>query len=154
MNKKAVGYIAAGIAGPTLLHLGFDTKLFDDQSIFQMTDSAARFLNYGLTALAFGKAGTTQFEEANGRKPTSLEKIGIYSLGAMAATGLWEGWENVGQLGAIYNGLHQAFGEYAKTGFPGIGMESFRDAAYTVAGTTAAVAGAEALSALRKSRKE
>src|SRR3989344_3206198 len=151
-NNKAVGLVAAGIAVPTLLHLGFDTRCFGGRSLYGMTDSALRFIPYVSTGLAFGKAAQLTYEGRVGREANFLEKIGLYGAGAAAAAGLWEGWENLGSSDAIHRVLSGAFDGYAKQDFSGSGMESIGDAAKTIAGTEAVVAGKEYASGMLKSK--
>jgi hypothetical protein len=153
-NKKPLGYAAAGVAVPTLLHLGFDTRAFNGQSIYDMTHSTARFVPYVMTATAFGKALKTVKEKDLGRKLTAGENISNYAKGALAATALWEGWENAGSsIDAVYRMLHNTFGDYAKQSFPGTGLASLGDAALTVGATTAGVAANEGKKYLTKLMK-
>jgi hypothetical protein len=148
-NKKALGYVAGGAALATAVHLGMDTKMFDGKSIYEMTDSATRFIHYLITSGMWGKALEITFEGKAGRKLTTPEKILTYGLGAFAATGVTEAWENIGSsIDSVHRVLHDTFGDYAKQEFPGKGLESFNDAAKTIVGTQALVAGKEYLSSL------
>ena len=150
-NAKASKYVGAGAAGATALHLGLDSRVFDGQSIYDMTNSATRFAPYIGMALAFGKAVEITMEGQKG-KPLSLpEKLGAYTIGALGASGLCEGWEVFGSSGAIHNALHSVVGNYAKQDF--VGKGSLSDMAATVAGTDALVAGKEYVSGLMRRTK-
>lgn len=150
-NKKALGIVAGGTAATTAMHLGFDMRAFDGQSLYDMTDSAIRAIPYLTTAVAYGRALEITIEGKRGYVLNPLEKIAVYGIGALAASGLWEGIENVSSIDAAYRMLHNTAeqigaGDYIKQEFPGKGWETFNDAAKTVVGTQALVAGKEYLS--------
>lgn len=139
-NKKALGYAAAGIAVPFATHFLFDAKMFDGESIYSMTNSMPRFGNYLFTAGMLGRAIDVTYQGKNGRPSTFGEKLRNYGMGAVAATALAEGWENIGSTEFVNNILKQYFGDFAKQEFPGKGFASVGDAAVTIGATEAGVA--------------
>src|SRR3989338_10290204 len=81
-NQKAIATGIGGLAGATLVHLGLDTKAFDGKSLYDMTESALRFIPYGISALAMGKANEMRYSHEVGRELSSREKIHAYLDGA------------------------------------------------------------------------
>ena len=131
-NKKALGWVAGGTAAAVATHLGFDTRAFHGQSLYDMTGSWIRFVPYFATAVSYGKAFEITAEGQKGRELTPRERLGEYAKGALVASGLWEAIENASSIPQIYNALHDGFnaighGDYIKNEFPGKGIASLGD---------------------------
>ncbi|HLC77171.1 MAG TPA: hypothetical protein VJH04_03115 [archaeon] len=139
-NKKALGYAVGGTAAAVATHFGLDTRAFHGQSIYDMTDSTARFTPYLFTALSYGRALEITAEGKKGRALTTGERMFNYGIGALVASGLWEGVENLSSIDSAYRVMHGVadslgHGDYIKSEFPGKGMASIGDAAITLAAT-------------------
>src|SRR3989344_9078513 len=142
-NRKPIAYAAGGILGATALHFGFDARAFDGQSIYNMTDSAVRFMPDVGTSLALGRA--MEITQESVRPATFGEKMLFYCAGAAAASGLWECVENLSSFRQFYETLHNAAEsigrpEFIKDVFPGKGIYSAADAALNIGLTEAVVA--------------
>ena len=139
-NKKALGWAVGGTAAAVATHFGFDTRAFDGQSLYDMTDSVIRFVPYFATALSYGRAVEITMEGQRGRELTGGERLGAYTIGTLAASGLWECTENLSSFASFYNPAHEVFGDYVKSEFPGKGLASLGDTAMNlIAGVGTAV---------------
>ncbi|MBI4170451.1 MAG: hypothetical protein HY514_02065 [Candidatus Aenigmarchaeota archaeon] len=149
-NQKAIAMGAGGLAGATLVHLGLDTRAFDSKSLYDMTESALRFIPYGIAALGMGRANAMRYSHEVGRPLTPRETIHAYLDGAVVSSAIIEGWEHVGQY--IQPQLHAAVGDYAKKTF--VGQGSVMDLIATTLGTGGLVAAKEWLSHGRSPREK
>jgi hypothetical protein len=147
-NQKAIAVAAGGITAATLVHLGLDTRAFDGKSLYDMTESMLRFIPYGISALAMGKANEMRYSNEVGRSLTSREKIHAYLDGAVLSSAITEGWEWAGQF--IQPQMHAAIGDYAKPTF--VGQGSAVDLIATTLGTGGLVAGKEYISKLMRKK--